>query len=192
MDVPEVDELYGLPLRDFVPARDALAKSLRAEGRREEASAVAALRRPSVAAWVVNQLMRTQRRAAAELLDSGAALLDTQGEVLARRGSAADLRAASERHRHAVDALRAQAGGLLDERGRPPSNPTLERVGETLHAISLDPDLRDEATAGRLLDAHRYIGLGPIGAATPAPGAARAKPKAKSQRRPDADREEEA
>ena len=178
MDVPEADELYGLPLRDFVPARDALAKRLRAEGRREDASAVAALRRPSVAAWAVNQLMRTQRRAASELFDAGAALLETQSDVVARRRPAADLRAAAERHRHAIDALRGQAAGLLDERGRGPSAQTLERVGETLHAISLDPDLREEAAAGRLLDAHRFIGLGPPGTMAPVEEAAAPAPEA--------------
>src|SRR4051812_24933250 len=144
---PDADDLYGLPLREFVPARDALAKRLCGEGRREDAAAVAALRRPSVAAWAVNQLMRTQRRAAAELLDAGAALFETQAGVLSGRGSAADLRTAAERQRRAVDALRGQAAGLLDEHGRAPSTQTLERVGETLHAISLDPELREDAAA---------------------------------------------
>jgi len=195
VDVPEADELYGLPLRDFVPARDALAKRLRGEGRREEASAVAALRRPSVAAWAVNQLMRTQRRAASELLDAGAALLETQSDVVARRRPAADLRAAAERHRHAIDALRGQAAGLLDERGRGPSAQTLERVGETLHAISLEADLREEAAAGRLLDAHRFIGLGPLGTMAPVEEAAPApapEPAPRSRKRaatPDRDAE---
>jgi hypothetical protein len=160
VEVPEADELYGLPLREFVPARDALAKRLRSEGRREDAAEVAKLRRPSVGAWAVNQLMRTQRRASGELLEAGDALLEEQAGVLAGRRRAADLRAAAERHRAAVGALRAQAAGLLDERGRGPSAQTLERVGETLHAVSLDPALREDAGAGRLVDVHRHIGLG--------------------------------
>ena len=56
----DVDELFGLPLDEFIPERTALAKSLRAEGRRDEAKEVAATRKPSVAAWAVNQLVRTQ------------------------------------------------------------------------------------------------------------------------------------
>ena len=59
----EPDDLYGLPLDRFVAERGALAKALRADGRRDEASRVAALRKPSVAAWAVNQLARTQRPA---------------------------------------------------------------------------------------------------------------------------------
>ena len=54
-------ELYGLPLDRFVAERAALAKSLRSEGQREQADQVAKRRKPSVAAWAVNQLVRTQR-----------------------------------------------------------------------------------------------------------------------------------
>ena len=61
------DDLYGLPLDAFVPERDALAKRLRAEGRRDEAAEVKALRKPSVAAWAVNQAVRSQPRAARAL-----------------------------------------------------------------------------------------------------------------------------
>jgi hypothetical protein len=56
--VDEADELYGLALDAFVPERDALAKRLRADGRRDEANEVKALRKPSVAAWAVNQAVR--------------------------------------------------------------------------------------------------------------------------------------
>jgi hypothetical protein len=178
VDILEADELYGLPLREFVPARDALAKRLRGEGRREDAAAVKALRRPSVAAWTVNQLMRTQRRAAEELLESGRELVAAQEAVLGGKRPAADLRAAAERQRAAVDALSRQAPGLLDDEGRGPSTATLERVAETLHAVSLDPDLHADAAAGRLLDAHRHVGLGPMVALAPRPEPpAPAKPK---------------
>jgi hypothetical protein len=186
VDIPEADELYGLPLRDFVPARDALAKQLRGAGRRDDAAAVKALRRPSVAAWTVNQLMRTQRQAARELLDSGQALLDAQAAVLGGERPAAGLRAAAERQRAAVDVLSAQAPGLLDEQGRGPSSPTLDRVAETLHAVSLDPELHDDAAAGRLLDAHRHVGLGPMVAVAP-PREAKRKPDAEPKRTPDAE-----
>src|SRR3954447_8139768 len=54
----DVDRLYGLPLEEFVAERDALAKRLRADKRREEADAVKSLRKPSVAAWAVNQVLR--------------------------------------------------------------------------------------------------------------------------------------
>jgi hypothetical protein len=55
----ELDDLYGVPLDRFVPERAALVRALRSAGEREQAAAVAALRKPSVAAWAVNQLVRT-------------------------------------------------------------------------------------------------------------------------------------
>ena len=74
----DVNDLYGLPLERFVPERTALARGFRSAGRRDEAAAVAALRKPSVAAWAVNQLIRTQRRAVADLFQAGDALREAQ------------------------------------------------------------------------------------------------------------------
>jgi hypothetical protein len=50
---------------------------------------VAKLRKPSVAAWAVNQLVRTQGRAIGELFDAGDALQRAQSDLLAGRGDAA-------------------------------------------------------------------------------------------------------
>ena len=57
----EIDGLYGLPLDEFTQARNELARSLRKDGRREEAAEVAGLRKPTPPAWVVNQLVRERR-----------------------------------------------------------------------------------------------------------------------------------
>ena len=155
----ESDELHGLPLDEFVPARDALVKRLRAEGRREEAAAVAALRKPSVAAWAANQAVRSQPKAARELWAAGDALLAAHEAVVGGRGGGgAALREASLRHRAAVRELLAAAAGLLDGRGRGMSAATLERVEATLHAASLDVRLRGVAEAGRLEREERRVG----------------------------------
>src|SRR5688500_1165037 len=114
------DDLYGLPLDRFVAERGALAKALRADGRRDEAARVAALRKPSVAAWAVNQLARTQRRAMRELLAAGDELRDAQEALLAGKGDARALRAAGERERAAVDQLVDAALGLLTSTGQEP------------------------------------------------------------------------
>jgi len=52
----EIDALFKLPLGEFTPARNALAARLKKAGEQAEADAVKALPKPSVAAWVVNQL----------------------------------------------------------------------------------------------------------------------------------------
>src|SRR5437016_4004073 len=67
----EAPDLYALPLERFVPERAVLAKSLRDEQRRDEAARVSALRKPSIAAWAVNQLARTQRVAVEDLFEAG-------------------------------------------------------------------------------------------------------------------------
>ncbi len=66
------DDLYRLPLADFIPARDALAKSLRAAGDRNGAAAVKQLRKPMLAAWALDQAARQYPDEVARLLDAGA------------------------------------------------------------------------------------------------------------------------
>lgn len=83
----EADDLFGLPLERFTEERNALARELRREGRRDEAAEVARLRKPSVAAWAVNQLVRTQRREVDQLFAAGDALREAQAGLLAGRAA---------------------------------------------------------------------------------------------------------
>src|SRR3954462_2630711 len=152
----DVGDLYGLPLDEFVPARDALAKRARAEGPRDAAARIAALRKPSVAAWAATQAVRSQPKDARRLWAAGDALLAAHESVLAGKGKGDALREASARHRAALRDLVAAAAGLLDHRGRSPSPQTLQLVETTLHAASLEPDLRETAAAGRLETDHRH------------------------------------
>jgi hypothetical protein len=156
----DADDLYGLPLDRFVPERGALARSLRADGRRQEAAEVAALRKPSVAAWAVNQLLRTQGRAVAELFDAGDRLREAQADLLAGSGDGRALRSAGQRERAAVDALVTFARGLLTSEGQDLSPGTLEKVADTLHAAALDHDARRVLRDGRLERELRHVGLG--------------------------------
>jgi hypothetical protein len=183
----EPDDLYGLPLDRFVPERGALARSLRAAGRREQAAEVAGLRKPSVVAWAVNQLVRTQSRALAELYAAGDKLREAQTAVLAGRGDARSLHTAADRERVAVDALVIGARGLLTSEGHELSGSTIDRVAETVHAAALDDGARVQVRQGRLERELRHVGLG-VGAAlapgapAPAPGvrpAAKAKPRSR-------------
>src|SRR3954447_14378608 len=98
--VDEADELYGLPDDEFTSARDALAKRLRGEKRREDADAVKALRRPSVAAGAINRAVR--EHGADELLAAGEALRTAHERLLSGDGDAAAVREAMARERDAV------------------------------------------------------------------------------------------
>src|SRR5688572_28803321 len=173
LDIPagapdeRVDALYGLPLEDFTAARDALAAELRKGGERVAATWVKSLRKPSAPAWTVNQLARTRRRDAQRLVAAGDALREAQERVLDGRAGATDLRAAAAREAEAVRALREAAPGLLDRDGHSPSQATLDRVEQTLQAVALEDEARDEFAAGRLTRERRATGLGLLGGPGP-------------------------
>src|SRR5919204_6251280 len=144
----EEDDLYGLPLEEFTAQRDALAKQLRKDGDGEAAARVKALRKPTLAAWAVNQVIRTQPKAARELAAAGEALRKAQSALVSGKGSADKLRAASDRERAAVDDLLEAARGLLSASGSILSEAGLEKVSETLHAAAGDDDTREAALPG--------------------------------------------
>ena len=196
------DRLYGLELDEFTPARDAAAKELRKEKRRDEAAVVAKLRKPSAAAWLVNRLARERPEDVDALLEAGEALRDAQERAVAGEGAGGDLREAADAERRAVDEL-VRAARELEPGGRKPSQAALEQVRATLHAAAADPTVREGVRAGRLV---REVAAGgawpfadpadePVLPAEPRPE--RRKAPARGDRKPDADerkkaREEEA
>ncbi len=181
----DVDDLYGLPLDRFVDERASLVRELRSGGEREQAAVIAAVRKPSVAAWAVNQLTRTQRREIDALFSAGDALRDVQAGVLGGSADARDLRSAAEHERAAVDALVQIAGGLLSSGGHELSATTIERVAETLHAAALDDEARGQVREGRLVRELRHAGLGAgLGGAVAAPSARRARADANRPAKP--------
>ncbi len=159
----DANDLYGIALDRFVAEREALAKALRAEGHRERAAAIVRLRKPSMAAWAVNQLVRTQRRAVGALFDAGDALVRAQAELLDGGGNPRVLRETSERERAAVGELAEAARGLLSADGHELTQVTLDRVSETLHAAALDREARLQVRDACLERELRHVGLGSIG-----------------------------
>jgi hypothetical protein len=159
---PEPDErvgrLYGLPLDEFTPARNVLAKELRAEGDRDAAQSVRALRKPSRAAWAVNQLVRAEPELVEALLGAGGELRQAHRQAASGRG-AEQLRGAAEAERAAVDRLMARAPDVL---GEAPGAALADAMRNTLHAASSDDEARELIGEARLVDAVRPVGLGPV------------------------------
>src|SRR3954464_3795685 len=103
----EADDLYGLPLDEFTSARDALAKRLRGEKRRDDADFVQRLRRPSVAAGGGHfargragaaagaLILAVRPHGVAERLAAGEELRAARGALLQGAGDAAAVRAAT-------------------------------------------------------------------------------------------------
>src|SRR5919197_4395542 len=144
----EIDALFELAPETFTSARDKLAKRAANEGRADEAKAIKALRRPTVAAWAVNQLVRRRPADVEELLEMGSALRRAQRKVLSGVGGG-DFREASESRRKMITRLVREAEAILREAGR--SSPgTGEAVRSTLEAASLEEESGEQVRAGRL------------------------------------------
>ena len=136
----DLDALYGLPLDEFTQARNDLARRLRAERKPEDAAEVSALRKPSAAAWVVNQLVRGRR-------DDVRALLAAADEI---RAGAED---GDARFREAVDRLARGAREILTASGRTSTDQVIQEVVTTLRAIAAtEPEALE---TGRLTQAPR-------------------------------------
>jgi hypothetical protein len=162
MAVADEGELYGVARDQFVAERNALARALRADGRREDAQRVAKLGKPTLAVWTVNQLARRDAGAIDELFAAGEQLGDSQRELLAGDGDRETLRAAGQRERAAVDALVTAARSVIGAAGDPASPAALGRIADTLHAAALEPEVQPLVRNGRLDRELRHVGLGDV------------------------------
>jgi len=144
----QLDQVYGLPLDEFIAGRDALAADLREAGD-AAAGDVKKLRRPSVAGWAVNQVVRKHRGEVQKLLELGEEMRAAQRAALSG-GGADSIREVTARRRKIVDRLLDRAGDVLSEGGHATSRSTLDKVGDTLMAVTVDQDAAEAVGAGRL------------------------------------------
>jgi hypothetical protein len=184
-------ELYGLPPEDFIAARNDLAKAVMAAGDVAASAQVKTLRKPTLAAWLANQLVRAVPERIDELTEVGAELRDAH---LSRDG--ARLRILTPRRHVLVADLVRTAHSLARDRGRKVTGAVADRLTETLDAALVDPGAAQMLRTGRLTSALRHVGFGVVDEAgepaqmasiaphrparTPA-AAKRAKPKARSR-----------
>jgi hypothetical protein len=145
----EIDRLYGLPLDEFTRARDELAGRVRQEGDRARAAEIKQLPKPSLPAWVVNQLARQRELDVQRLVKAGERLADAQAEAIRAQSGDAFLDARRDQ-RQALEALAAGAREILVDAGR--SAAAADRVLATLRAGSLTADGRALLKSGRLTE----------------------------------------
>lgn len=100
-----LDALFAETPAEFAGARDALARQLRADGRRDDADRVRALRRPSRLAAEINRLVRDDAGRIGALLAAEDALGATQERIVSGTGDAAELRAAEAAEAEALGAF---------------------------------------------------------------------------------------
>ncbi|MGI5532547.1 hypothetical protein ACQEVX_35800 [Streptomyces syringium] len=146
MDLESVtEELYGLHPQDFTAARSQQVAAARTAGDRALARQIQTLRRPTLAAWASNLLVRTRPDEVTSLLALGEGLRQAHRDL-----DGGQLRELSRQQHVVVSALASQARKLAAEAGHPVSEEVQREVAETLHAALADPQAAQEWAAGRL------------------------------------------
>ena len=159
------DELYGLPLGEFTPARDARVKAHKGT---DLAAQVKALRKPSLAAWVVNLFVRRDPDQVEQVLAMGAALREAQAGM-----SGAELRELTKQRRQLTAAITTQARSLAREEGVKVTESVADQVEATLTAAMVSARCGEAVRSGLLVAALATTGLddGDVEAAVAVPQA---------------------
>ncbi len=178
----ELRELFATPPPDFVEARNALVKRLRAEKRRDEATLIAKIRRPNWVDWALNAVAAADGELVEDFAGAAEVLREAQAASIEGRDGP-DLRGALRALRDATTALGRRAGRALAEAGRDPDTAEVtSRLGE----IAAQAGAVDQLRAGVLGsadpgDEDLFAGLTP---AAPAKPLAKAEKQAKEKATP--------
>ncbi len=142
------DELYGLPPEEFTAARTRYEKEAKAAGDRAGAAAIHSLAKPTVTAWLANQLVRAHRAELEPLLELGGALRDATQNL-----DGDQLRDLSRQQQKVMYALVQQARALARAAGRSVSEDAVRGLEDTLRAALGDELAARFVLLGRLTDA---------------------------------------
>jgi hypothetical protein len=168
-----LDELYGVAPDEFVSTRTRLAADLKAAGDNDAAKELKAARRPTVAAWTLNQLCRREPDRLEEFLARSRALRDAAPD---------DLRAALAAQRASFTDLADAALGVLGTRANEAHR---AQITASLHAAAADAVVAEQLVQGRLTREIDEVGFpsteaGATNATKRAPAARRPPPAARA------------
>ena len=149
----EADALYGLPLGSFTAARDERAKELKSDDA-ELAKGIKALRKPSLAAWVLNLLVRREPDQVAQLVNVGAALRDAAASL-----DAAQLRSLTAQRRQLTAAVTTVARRHALAQGQKVTESVAEEVEGTLTAAMVSGAAAEALQSGLLVRAFSTTGV---------------------------------
>lgn len=149
MAAPTLDDiaaaLYAGPPDEFTTARNAQAKEL---DDRALSAEVKALRKPSVAAWVVNVFAQERAAQLGEALALAAELREAQDDL-----DAPALAKLGRERRALTRRLAETAADLAGSRGERVTPATRDAVEHTISAAFFDPDAAAAVASGRLIRA---------------------------------------
>jgi hypothetical protein len=144
-------DLFGVDPAEFVAARDALARQLRSEGKREEATVVKALRRPPVPIWALNRVARDDLDAIETLLDAAADAGEAQDALLNGNGDRDALRDALARRRAAMHEVVHRASEVIEQSGRAAGSQQ-RQVEDAHNAVTASDGLAELLRNGELVE----------------------------------------
>ncbi len=150
------DELYAVSPDDFMARRTAMAKQAKEHGEKLLAKQIAALRKPTRSAWLVNLVARGEPDRVGELVELGAALQQAQQAM-----DGDELRRLSRDRRILIDTLARRAAEIGQDQGYAAPDGAIQEVSQTLQAALGDPAIAELVQAGRLHQALSYGGFGP-------------------------------
>jgi len=154
-----VAELYSSDPDEFVERRGALVARAREAGQAPAAKQIAALRKPTRSAWVVNRLVRADPAVTAELGELGDELRVAQDSL-----DGAAIRELSQRRRELIESLARRAFTVVGVSAPPAA--IRDEVTATLGAALADPQFADTLASGALVRAVQAEGFGPVGRPT--------------------------
>jgi hypothetical protein len=143
----QIDKLYQVPLDEFTPARNALAKET---GEAE----IKKLEKPNLAAWAVNQLYWHQRKTYDDFIASAENMRAEYRRQLG--GKSANVAIAEAKHKATLQKAKQTIRELLEAAGAAASDAVMTAIAETLDALpGNDPP-------GRLTKPLRRMGFGAL------------------------------
>jgi hypothetical protein len=146
MDVADaLAELFGAPREDFTALRDSWVKRARAQQRADIADQLRTLRKPTMAAWLVNQVSRRHPDDLAALIDVGDALRTAHHELAGDR-----LRALSRQRQELSRQLTRRARAIAAEAGHSFGDAAVDQVESTWTSAAADTTAADLVRAGHL------------------------------------------
>jgi len=190
--VDDLDDIYKVPLSEFVGARNALAAARKKSGDADEAMRIKALPKPSASAWAVNQLYWSERETFDAMIAAGDELRralesgpgNQPDEREPGRVSADDatspstspfgLRRVSPKGSEggaksdAVGEALRRTRALVEASGQNATESLMRRIATTLEALSSYGSANPSPMRGRLTEAVQPPGFGAFAGLTPA------------------------
>jgi hypothetical protein len=170
-----VDELLAIPPKQFTEARNAAAKQLATDGKRDVAKEIKQLPRPTLALWSLNRVAHEQPDVVETFLDAAAKLRKAHE-------TGGDIRAATPPEREAEARVAAAAAEIAGGQGAA-TETVLRAIRQALGAAAADPEVATTLRAGRLIREPEAPSIDQLlGSLPQQPAGAKAKAPSKSDR----------